>query len=146
MTASQPHLHRRTLAGVATLGLGLPVLAACGGSTNRGGATDPNTPGASGSGGGGGALASTSDVQVGSGTIFPNQQVVVTQPTQGDFKCFTAVCTHQGCIVSSVSDTINCACHGSQYSITDGSVVTGPATTALAAEQISVAGDKITLA
>src|SRR4029077_14709242 len=111
-----------------------------------GGATDPNTPGASGGGGGGGTLASTSDIKVGSGTIFPNQVVVVTQPTQGEFKCFTAVCTHQGCVVSSVSDTINCACHGSQFSITDGSVVPGPATSALAAEQITVAGDEITLA
>ena len=55
--------------------------------------------------------------------VFADQKVVVTQPTAGDFKCFTAVCTHQGCIVATVSDgTINCACHGSQYSIEDGDV------------------------
>jgi Rieske Fe-S protein len=72
---------------------------------------------------------------------------VVTQPTSGQFKCFTAVCTHQGCIVSDVSDgTINCACHGSQYSIEDGSVVQGPATFPLSEEKITVTGDQISLA
>ena len=54
---------------------------------------------------------------------------MVTQPTRGRVQGFTAVCTHQGCLVSSVSDgTINCACHGSKYSIEDGDVESGPAT------------------
>jgi Rieske Fe-S protein len=42
--------------------------------------------------------------------------------------------------------TINCACHGSQYSIDDGSVVQGPATFPLDAEKISVSGGEISLA
>ena len=76
-------------------------------------------------------LTTTSEIPVGGGTIFADEQVVVTQPTEGEFKAFTAVCTHQGCHVSSVSDgTINCACHGSQFSIDDGSVEPGPATLA----------------
>jgi Rieske Fe-S protein len=147
MTASQPYLRRRTFAGVATLGLSLPVLAACSGGS--GAATDSNTPGSSptGLGSTSDALTSTADVEVGGGTIFPDDQVVVTQPSQGDFKCFSAVCTHQGCIVSSVSEGhINCECHGSAFSIEDGSVVNGPATQPLAAEQITVKGGSITLA
>ena len=49
---------------------------------------------------------------------------MVTQPTEGDFKGFSAVCTHQGCLVANVDGgTINCTCHGSQFSIEDGSVV-----------------------
>jgi Rieske Fe-S protein len=157
-----PHLHRRTLAGVATLGLGLPVLAACSGDDSGSVATDPNTPSSTPTasestatpsesasedpGGGEDAFASTSEIEVGGGTIYPDDQIVITQPSQGDFKCFTAVCTHQGCIVSSVSDgAIMCECHGSAFSIKDGSVVNGPATQPLAAEQISVDGDAITL-
>jgi Rieske Fe-S protein len=138
MTAHpQPHLDRRTLAGLATLGLGLPVLAACSG----GGATAKDT------GGSGGVLSPSSAIEVGGGKIFSDQQVVVTQPSKGQFKCFTAVCTHQGCIVSSVSGgDILCACHGSAFSIADGSVVNGPATSPLAEKQISVTGGEITLA
>ena len=114
----QPLLHRRTIAGIATIGVGLPVLAACSGSDGSDVATDPNTPSpsstptASGSteaspsesAGGADAFAQTSDIEVGGGTIFPEDQVVITQPSDGEFKCFSAVCTHQGCIVSSVSD------------------------------------------
>ncbi len=165
-----PHLRRRTLAGAATVGLGLPVLAACSGDDSGSVATDPNTPSSTptasestetpsetpsqspsetpseDSGGGEDAFASTSDIDVGGGTIYPDEQIVITQPNQGDFKCFTAVCTHQGCIVSSVSDgAIMCECHGSAFSIQDGSVVNGPATQPLGAEQISVDGDAITL-
>jgi Rieske Fe-S protein len=142
----QPLVHRRTVAGLVTIGVGLPVLAACSGGAGSDVATDPTGDGSGGSAGGSGALAQTSDIEVGGGTIFPEDQVVVTQPTDGEFKCFSAVCTHQGCIVSSVSDgNINCECHGSQFSIADGSVVTGPATAPLPEQQIAVDGDAITL-
>ena len=47
-------------------------------------------------------VGSTADVPEGSGAVFPEQKVVVTQPAPGDFKAFTAVCTHQGCLVQSV--------------------------------------------
>jgi Rieske Fe-S protein len=70
--------------------------------------------------------------------------VVVTQPTAGSFKAFTAVCTHQGCTVGSVSGgAIHCPCHGSAFSIKDGSVVNGPATQPLAAVSIKVEGTSI---
>ena len=73
---------------------------------------------------GGDVLTATSEVEVGGGVILADQGVVVTQPSSGEFKGFSATCTHQGCTVSSVSDgTINCACHGSRFSIEDGSVV-----------------------
>jgi Rieske Fe-S protein len=69
---------------------------------------------------------------------------VVTQPTAGDFKCFTAVCTHMGCTVSSVSGgTINCPCHGSRFNINNGSVVNGPAASPLAPINIKVQGTSI---
>jgi Rieske Fe-S protein len=91
-------------------------------------------------------LGKTSDIPVGGGVIFAPQQVVVTQPAQGTFKAFTSICTHQQCPVANVADgTINCDCHGSKYAVADGSVVGGPAPQPLAAKQITVSGDSITL-
>lgn len=89
-------------------------------------------------------LASTTDIPVGGGTILTAQRIVITEPTAGSFKAFTAVCTHQGCIVTSVSGgTINCPCHGSRFSIVNGSVVGGPAPAPLAQISITVRGTSI---
>jgi Rieske Fe-S protein len=89
-------------------------------------------------------LASTADIPVGGGKILTGQKIVITQPQAGSFHAFTAICTHQGCIVSTVSgSTINCPCHGSKYSSVNGSVVNGPATLPLAAVSIKVQGTSI---
>ena len=92
------------------------------------------------------ALAQTSDIPEGGGTIFKDQKIVVTQPTKGEFKAFSAICTHMGCTVDKVADgTIDCPCHGSKYHIADGSVAHGPATRPLPAESITVSGNSITM-
>ena len=112
----------------------------------------PATSGtASGSGGSGGSgsgsapvLTTTAKVPVGSGEIITPANVVVTQPTADSFKAFSAVCTHQGCIVGSISNgAIHCPCHGSAFSIKDGSVVNGPATRPLPPVAIKVDGTSI---
>ena len=91
-----------------------------------------------------GALAATSQVPDGGGKIIDGKNIVITQPQSGSFKAFTAICTHEGCIVSNVSNgTINCPCHGSKFSIKDGSVVNGPAPSPLAAIAIKVEGTSI---
>ncbi|WP_406674580.1 Rieske (2Fe-2S) protein [Nonomuraea sp. N2-4H] len=93
------------------------------------------------------ALADVSDIPEGGGKVFKDQKVVVTQPAAGEFKAFSAVCTHAGCTVASVSNqTINCPCHGSKFSIADGSVTDGPAGGPLEEKQIQVDGQKIRLA
>jgi nitrite reductase/ring-hydroxylating ferredoxin subunit len=92
------------------------------------------------------SLGSTSKVPVGGGNVFDSQKIVVTQPTAGQYKAFTAVCTHEQCTVGDVSGgTINCYCHGSKFSITDGSVVNGPAASPLAAKNVTISGDSISL-
>ena len=89
-------------------------------------------------------LASTADIPVGGGKILTDKKIVITQPKAGSFDAFTAVCTHQGCIVGSVAGgTINCPCHGSKFSITNGSVVNGPASSPLAPVSIKVQGTSI---
>jgi Rieske Fe-S protein len=111
-----------------------------------------NSPAASAASSGNGAgngsapdvLASTSDVPVGGGKILTDKKIVITQPQAGTFDAFTAVCTHQGCIVTTVSGgTINCPCHGSKFSIANGSVVNGPASSPLAPVSIKVQGTSI---
>ncbi len=138
---------RSALTLAAGVGLSPVVLAACasdttGGSTGEGLETG-NTPAPPPSG----PLTKAADVPVGGGTILPDQQVVVTQPTEGQFKCFTAVCTHMGCIVSSIeAGGIRCECHGSAFSIEDGSAVNPPATEPLAEYDVTVEGDQISIA
>ena len=137
---------RAVLGGAAAVGAGA-LLAACGSDepTSSDGGGDSTSGG---NGGGdspsGGALATTDEVPVGGGTVFQKEKIVVTQPTEGDFKAFSAICQHQGCTVGSVKgDIIQCNCHGSQYSATDGSVKKGPATKPLPKKKVTVEGNNI---
>lgn len=89
------------------------------------------------------AIAKTADVPVGSAVIVDD--VVITQPAQGTFKAFSAVCTHAGCNVAEVlGASINCPCHGSSFNL-DGTVAKGPAQRPLDAKGIVVQGDSIAL-
>lgn len=86
-------------------------------------------------------IAVTADIPVGSGVIV--EDIVVTQPTAGVFRAFSAVCTHAGCALADVSDgTINCPCHGSKFNL-DGTVANGPAARPLEAKAVTVNGDVI---
>jgi Rieske Fe-S protein len=115
-------------------------------NNDSGSSQEASSPGSSkaGASAGGEELAKPTDIPVGGGKIFKDQKIVVTQPGKGEFKAFSAVCTHAGCTVGSVSDgTINCPCHGSKYRIADASVAHGPATRPLPAEKITVEGNSI---
>ena len=145
---------RSMLAGVGLAGLA-GTLAACGTKSTSGASDSAASPAAaassaaaagSGSGQSSAALATTSEIPVGGGKVFGGPKVVVTQPAAGDFKGFSAICTHMGCTVDQVANgTIDCPCHGSQFSVKDGSVVAGPAPSPLPAAAIKVTGNNITL-
>lgn len=91
-----------------------------------------------------GPSVATADVEVGGGVILDDADYVVTQPKKGEFKAFTKICTHQGCPVAEVAGgTINCQCHGSKFSIEDGSVQNPPASKPLAEAAVTVAGGKV---
>lgn len=130
---------RRTLlCGAAAVLAGGGAVAVTGCSSSSGG-------GSGGSGGAGGTAAATTaapaapvelgsaaDVPVGGGKVYREQRIVVTQPAAGQYKAFSAKCTHAGCIVDRIKDKqIDCPCHGSRFSITDGAVEAGPAPTPL---------------
>ena len=127
-------ISRRTvLTGVAAVGV-TSALAACG---------SDSTGTSSGSGS---ASLAKADVPVGGGKIVNDQQIVVTQPSAGTFKAFSAVCTHQGCLVGSVDKSkIVCPCHNSTFSALDGSVISGPAVRSLEAKTVTVSGDNLTI-
>jgi nitrite reductase/ring-hydroxylating ferredoxin subunit len=93
-----------------------------------------------------GNTVATGDIPVGGGVVLESKQVVVTQPTAGTFKAFSAVCTHQGCLVASVTNgTISCPCHNGQFSATDGSVQGGPPPAPLAEAKFTLSGSTITI-
>ncbi|MFG2001174.1 Rieske (2Fe-2S) protein [Spirillospora sp. NPDC048911] len=139
---------RGVLIGVGLAGAA-GVVAACGGSDDSGdsgGDAGQQSP-AAGTGGGGAALAQASEIPVGGGKVFKDQKIVVVQPAQGQFKAFSAICTHKKCPVDEVAGgTINCPCHGSKFKITDGSVAAGPAKDPLEEKQVTVADGQIKLA
>jgi Rieske Fe-S protein len=130
----------RGAAAAGVVGVAGTALASCGGDDDGGGG--------SGEGGGEGSVRAA-DIPVGGGKVVngPDTKVVITQPAMGEFKAFSAICTHQGCTVNDISNNvISCPCHGSKYSAQDGSVQGGPAPSPLAGVSINVAGDKITFA
>jgi Rieske Fe-S protein len=159
MNAQPSVVARRTVLAAGAVGT-VGLVAACGsdddsgdsastssGSTTATSAAPSASASADSGSSGSNALASTSDIPVGSGKIFQDEKVVITQPAEGDFKAFSAVCTHQGCLVSKIdSSAITCTCHQSTFSLEDGSVLGGPAKSALPAANITVKGTDITLA
>src|SRR5690348_2543798 len=142
---------RAVLAGTAGIAA-VSVMAACGDGGGTDGSAGSGSNNAGGNGGNGGktggnsSLPKTTDVPVGGGVVVAAADVVITQPSAGQFKAFSATCTHQGCTVADVSGgTINCGCHFSKFSAADGSVKNGPANSPLPEKKITVSGTTISL-
>ena len=91
-----------------------------------------------------GPSVDTSDVPVGGGVVLDDADFVVTQPTKGTYRAFSKICTHAGCPVTEVEDgVVKCPCHGSAFSIEDGSVKNPPARKPLAESATTVSGAKV---
>lgn len=130
------------VAGAAVAGTA--GLTACGAAEDA--AKGAASSAASAAGSAAGDLVKAAEIPVGGGKVFESMKVVVTQPTAGDFKAFSATCPHQGCSVGSVKDNvITCPCHGSQFDAATGEVKQGPATSGLEAKSVSVGADGITI-
>lgn len=135
---------RTVLRGVGAIGVGgaaAAALAACGPGGGSAGQAAPSAVA---------DIAKTTDIPVGGGKIFADELIVITQPTAGTFKAFSAVCTHEQCTLNQIQNgQIECPCHGSQYSIVDGSVtvpaVPGSHQRPLPRKTVTISGDEISI-
>jgi nitrite reductase/ring-hydroxylating ferredoxin subunit len=92
-------------------------------------------------------LGLASEVPLGGGTKFKVDStltVLVTQTKAGNYKAFSATCTHAGCIVSGVENNeIACGCHGAKFDPESGMAIAGPARSALGKISLEIRGDEI---
>ena len=146
---------RRTALLIGTAGTAAVTLAACAPTTTGGtaagsggsstGAATP-VPGGTAAGSGGTVVAKLSDIPVGGSieTTLNGKAIFVSQPAAGQVVAFSAVCTHQGCMVKPVGKEFDCPCHGSKFDAMTGEVLGGPAPSPLVAVPVSVTGDSVT--
>jgi Rieske Fe-S protein len=87
-----------------------------------------------------------SELAANSGKIFKfgNKPGLLIRTATGEFKAFSAVCTHLDCIVQYRSDTkmIWCACHNGQYNV-NGQNIAGPPPRPLDEFVVNVRGDDV---
>lgn len=137
---------REVLAGSGVLVMG--VLSGCSSAADRaeGAAADNAAAASAQADAAASPVATVSEVPVGGGVVVSARQLVVTQPTEGEFRAFSSICTHEGCPVTSVEDgMIVCPCHGSHFDIDTGEAIAGPARNPLAARVVSVEGEEISV-
>jgi Rieske Fe-S protein len=93
-------------------------------------------------------VAALADVPVG-GSIdatINGQPALIAQPTAGQVVAFSAICTHQQCVVAAAGSEFDCPCHGSKFDAATGDVLNGPALEPLSPIAVSVSGDRIVAA
>ena len=90
--------------------------------------------------------AKVSEVPPNSGKIFKfgNKPGILVHTAGGEFKAFSAVCTHLECIVQYKEDTkqIWCACHNGQYNLS-GQNIGGPPPRPLEEFKVNTRGDDV---
>ncbi|MBW5481538.1 Rieske (2Fe-2S) protein [Streptomyces bambusae] len=137
---AQPAARRTVLKGAAALAgaaAGAGALSACSTATNSGGTTPP-TPTAP------VELGAAADVPVGGAKLYRERKLVVSCPAEGQYKAFSAQCTHAGCVLDKIEDGEgNCPCHRSRFDVSTGKVLRGPATDPLPAVPVRVEGGKL---
>ncbi|MFI6485439.1 Rieske (2Fe-2S) protein [Nonomuraea sp. NPDC050663] len=133
--SGMPGVGRREVLGAAGAAVCGVALSGCGGNAK------PNVAGIKGK-----VIAKTADVPVGGGALIAKWKIVITQPTAGVYKAFSAACPHKGCSVGKPKDgKMTCPCHGSQFSAETGQCLKGPADAPLTAYQVKVEGDGLIL-
>ncbi|WP_436891083.1 Rieske (2Fe-2S) protein [Nocardiopsis dassonvillei] len=137
-------MSRRAALGAAAAAAAVAGAAACSGPPETGGAppSPSPSPGTDPAPSPEESVATVDEVPVGGGVVLAGVAVVVTQPEAGEFRAFSTACTHEGCPVDEVAGgEIVCPCHGSRFSIADGSPTEGPATDPLEEYTVTVTGE-----
>lgn len=154
----QKIITRRAVLSLSGAGATAVVLAACSpgtdtGSPSVGGSTDAASPApsseappASGGAASGTEVAKLADIPVG-GSIdakLGSDPIVLAQPTAGEVVGFSAICTHQQCVVAAAKTEYDCPCHQSRFDAATGEPFAGSkALTGLAKLTITVDGDAV---
>ncbi|MFD5420877.1 Rieske (2Fe-2S) protein [Streptomyces sp. NPDC127069] len=140
MSASQPAARRTVLKGAAALagavGAGA-ALSACSteGGSGAAGPAVPKEPV---------ELGAAAEVPVGGAKLFREQKIVVSCPAEGQYKAFSAQCTHAGCVLDKIDKSEgNCPCHGSRFDVTTGKVLRGPASDPLPSVPVKAENGKL---
>jgi nitrite reductase/ring-hydroxylating ferredoxin subunit len=135
-SASSPS-RRAVVGGFVGLGVGVPLVAACG-SDAKSDSGDTSTAS--------GTIGKTSEIPVGGAKIFTAERVLVSQPGKGEFKAFSTICTHEQCVITQLEgDEIECGCHHSRFRVADGSVAKGPANKPLSELKVTVSGNNLSV-
>jgi Rieske Fe-S protein len=90
-------------------------------------------------------VAALADIPVG-GSIdasIGGEPVLLAQPSAGQVVAYSAICTHQGCVVTAAGSKFECPCHGSVFDAATGDVEVGPALEPLASVPVTVDGDRV---
>jgi thiosulfate dehydrogenase [quinone] large subunit len=92
------------------------------------------------------AIGAASSVPVGGAATFTlpsGDPGIVLQPAKGRFLAYDAVCPHAGCTVgfSKAADLLVCPCHGSEFQVSNGDVIAGPAPHGLSEYKVSAGTD-----
>jgi Rieske Fe-S protein len=121
-------ISRRTLLAAGAAGAGAVTLAACSSGSGNGGSGGSSAQPA------GSKLVALADVPVGGAAAVKlpdGTPGVVARPTSTEARCFSAICTHQGCTVAVHGKELDCPCHGSRFNALTGAVISGLAPRAL---------------
>ncbi|MCH0539649.1 Rieske (2Fe-2S) protein [Streptomyces sp. MUM 203J] len=132
-----PAARRTVLKGAALAGVGGLGAAACSTDSKVGHAQTP-TPTAPVD------LGAPEGIPVGGAKLFREQRLLVHRPAQGEYRAFSAQCTHAGCVLDKIVENEgNCPCHGSRFDVTTGKSLKGPATVPLPEVPVRVEGGKL---
>ena len=92
-------------------------------------------------------IGSSKDVGVGQMRVFDVAGTKVNvSNADGHLYAFDDTCTHRGCSLAKGrldGTTLTCACHGSQFDVTSGAVLRGPAARPVRSRVVQVEGENL---
>ena len=92
-------------------------------------------------------VATVHEVRIGALAAFDvgGTRIAVAN-VEGTFYAFDDTCTHRGCSLAEgdlEGTTVTCPCHGSQFNVATGAVITPPAVQPVSSYQVRVQGDTL---